>query len=46
MEEREVAPGRSWQSLKERYLKVIRKNIRERSETYDLNTDQQDRLRY
>ena len=46
MEEREVVPGRGWQSLKERYLKVVRKNIRERTETYDLDTDQLDRLRY
>ena len=46
MEEREVVPGRTWLSLKERYLKVLRKNIRERTDTYDLDSDQLERLRF
>ena len=46
MEDREVVPGRTWLSLKERYLKVLRKNIRERTDTYDLDIDQLERLRY
>ena len=46
MEDREVVPGRTWLSLKERYLKVLRKNIRERTDTYNLDIDQLERLRY
>ena len=45
MEERDVVPGRTWHSLKERYLKIILKNIRDRTDTYDLDTSQVERLR-
>ena len=44
MEEREVVEGRTWQSLKERYLKVIRKAIRDKTDTYGLDPDQTERL--
>ena len=35
---------RTWQSLKERYLKVIRKAIRDKTDTYGLDSDQTERL--
>ena len=44
LEEREVVEGRTWQSLKERYLKVIRKAIRDKTDTYGLDPDQTERL--
>ena len=44
MEEREVVEGRTWQSLRERYLKVIRKAIRDKTDTYGLDPDQTERL--
>ena len=44
MVEREVAEGRTWHSLKERYLKVIRKAIRDKTDTYGLDSDQTERL--
>ena len=44
MVEREVVEGRTWQSLKERYLKVIRKAIRDKTDTYGLDPDQTERL--
>ena len=44
MVEREVVEGRTWQSLKERYLKVIRKAIRDKTDTYGLDSDQTERL--
>ena len=46
MEDRKVVEGRSWQSLKERYIKVIRKAIREKTDLYGLEADQEQRLRF
>lgn len=40
-----MVEGRSWQSMKERYLKVIRKAIREKTELYGLESEHQQRLR-
>ena len=34
-----MVEGRTWQSLKERYLKVIRKAIRDKTDTYGLDPD-------
>ena len=45
MEERSVVEGRTWHSMKERYLKVIRKAIKEKTELYGLYPEQQQRLR-
>ena len=45
MEERNVVEGRSWHSMKERYLKVIRKAIKEKTELYGLDPEHQQRLR-
>ena len=45
MEERNVVEGRTWHSMKERYLKVIRKAIKEKTELYGLDPEQQQRLR-
>ena len=44
LEEREVVEGRTWHSLRERYLKVIRKAIRDKTDTYGLDPDQTERL--
>ena len=40
MQEKNVVPGRTWTSLRERYLKFLRKKIRERAEIYSLDADQ------
>ena len=39
LEEREVVEGRTWHSLK-----VIRKAIRDKTDTYGLDSDQTERL--
>ena len=40
MVEREVVEGRTWQSLRGRYLRFIRKAIRDKTDTYGLDSDQ------
>ena len=44
MENSNVVSGRTWQSLKERYLKVIRKNLLEKPNKYGLDTKVADKL--
>ena len=44
MENSRVVPGRTWQSLKERYLKVIKKNLLEKPNKYGLDTKIADKL--
>ena len=39
MEEREVVEGRTWQSLRARYLRIIRKAIQDKTDTYGLDPD-------
>ena len=33
-----IVPGRTWQSLKERYLKILRKKLMENPSMYELDT--------
>ena len=40
MVEREVVEGRTWRSLQTRYLRIIRKAIRDKTDTYGLDSDQ------
>ena len=44
MENSNIVSGRTWQSLKERYLKVIRKNLMEKPNKYGLKTEAADKL--
>ena len=44
MENSNIVSGRTWQSLKERYLKVIRKNLMEKPNKYGFNTKVADKL--
>jgi len=44
MENSSIVPGRSWQSLKERYLKVIRKNLVEKPNKYGVKSQIADKL--
>ena len=44
MENSRVVSGRTWQSLKERYLKVIRKNLMDKPNKYGLKTEIADQI--
>ena len=44
MENSNIVSGRTWQSLKERYLKVIRKNLMEKPNKYGFDTKVADKL--
>ena len=44
MESNSIVPGRTWQSLKERYLKVIRKNLQEKPNKYEVKSQIADKL--
>ena len=44
MENSNIVSGRTWQSLKERYLKVIRKNLMEKPNKYGLKTEIADKI--
>ena len=46
MAERNELPGRTWQSLKERFLKVIRKNVRNNPKQYGLNETEVKKILY
>ena len=39
MENSSIVSGRTWQSLKERYLKVIRKNLFKKPNKYGLDNE-------
>ena len=40
MVEREVVEGRTWRSLRGRYLRIIRKAIQDKTDTYGLDSVQ------
>ena len=44
MENSKIVPGRTWQSLKERYLKIIRKNLMENPNMYGHDTKVAEKL--
>ena len=37
LEQREIVPGRTWQSLKERFLKIIKRNVKDNPHIYNLD---------
>ena len=44
MENSNIVPGRTWQSLKERYLKVIWKKLMENPSMYELDAKVAEKL--